>query len=133
AQRERGDRRDQPGDPAPLGQPPASGSDEHDRRRIRRPLLDRRDHAGTLGRRHPSPPAREAGRGRVTLRARLAIAIRTVLAAALVVALAGVVVRGVASSFAPFQPYPGHTSNYGFGRPRAIREALPAIADGQDD
>jgi hypothetical protein len=61
--------------------------------------------------------------------ARLATACRTVAAAALVVAAAGVGVRIVASAFDPFHAYPGHASDYGVARTRAIRAALPDIAD----
>ncbi len=64
---------------------------------------------------------------------RVAIALRTVLAGALVAAGAGALVRGVAASFDPFEPYPGHTANYGFGRPRAIHEALPWVAETEGD
>jgi hypothetical protein len=69
----------------------------------------------------------------VTLGARVTVAARTVCAAALVAIGAGALVRGVAASFDPYEPYPGHTANYGFGRPRAIRDALPAIAATQGD
>jgi hypothetical protein len=35
----------------------------------------------------------------------------------------------IVSSFDPLRPYPGHTWDYGFPRVRAIRAALPDIAD----
>jgi hypothetical protein len=60
---------------------------------------------------------------------RLAIALRTIAAATLVVLAGAVPVRLVTASFDPFEPYPGHTANYGVTRPRAIRAALPAIVD----
>ncbi|WP_169927818.1 hypothetical protein [Labilithrix luteola] len=61
--------------------------------------------------------------------ARFSTALRTVAAAAAVVAAGAVPLRIATSCFAPFEPYPGHTSDYGVARPRAIREALPSIAD----
>jgi hypothetical protein len=60
---------------------------------------------------------------------RLAIALRTVAAAALVVLAGAVPVRLIGAALDPFQPYPGHTADYGVVRPRAIRAALPAIVD----
>lgn len=51
------------------------------------------------------------------------------MAAALVVLAGGALVRVVAAAFDPFQAYPGHTSDYGVARTRALRAALPAIAD----
>jgi hypothetical protein len=39
----------------------------------------------------------------------------------------------VARALDPFQPYPGHTSDYGVPRPRAIRAALPDIADRREE
>lgn len=59
---------------------------------------------------------------------RIVVALRTLAAAALVVVGAGAIVRTAAAAFDPFQPYPGHTANYGFVRPRAIHTALPSIA-----
>jgi hypothetical protein len=38
-------------------------------------------------------------------------------------------VRLIGAAFDPFHPYPGHTSDYGVARTRAIRAALPDIAD----
>ena len=61
--------------------------------------------------------------------ARFAIALRTVSAAALVVFAGGALVRGIGAAFDPFQAYPGHTSDYGVARTRALRAALPGIAD----
>lgn len=58
---------------------------------------------------------------------RLATALRTVTAAVLVVLGGGVLVRAIAAAFDPFQAYPGHTSDYGVARTRAIRAALPDI------
>jgi len=58
---------------------------------------------------------------------RVPTALRTVAAAALVVLTGGALVRTIAASFDPFQPYPGHTADYGITRSRAIRSALPQI------
>jgi hypothetical protein len=55
-----------------------------------------------------------------------------VAAAALVVLAGAVPVRLIEASFDPFQPYPGHTADYGVVRPRAIRAALPEIADREE-
>ncbi len=55
-------------------------------------------------------------------------ALRAASAALLVVVVSAVVVRLAAASFDPFRPYPGHTSDYGVARARAIRAALPDIA-----
>lgn len=60
---------------------------------------------------------------------RLATALRTVTAAVLVALGGGALVRAIAAAFDPFQAYPGHTSDYGVARTRAMRAALPAIAD----
>jgi hypothetical protein len=65
----------------------------------------------------------------LTALSRLATAVRIVLAAALVVLAGAVPVRMMGAAFDPFQPYPGHTADYGVARPRAIRAALPAIAE----
>jgi hypothetical protein len=65
----------------------------------------------------------------LTALTRIATALRVLSAAALVVILGTLPVRMVTAAFDPFQPYPGHTVDYGFVRPRAIRAALPAIAD----
>ena len=59
---------------------------------------------------------------------RLATALRTVTAAALVVLASGALVRAIGAAFDPFQAYPGHTSDYGVARARAMRAALPDIA-----
>jgi hypothetical protein len=59
----------------------------------------------------------------------VATALRTVLTVALVLMTSGVVVRSIASLFDPFQPYPGHVADYRIARSRAIRAALPDIAD----
>jgi hypothetical protein len=61
--------------------------------------------------------------------ARFATALRTVSAAALVVFAGGALVRAIGAAFDPFQAYPGHTSDYGVARTRALRAALPGIAD----
>ncbi len=37
--------------------------------------------------------------------------------------------RAIGAAFDPFQAYPGHTSDYGVARTRAMRAALPDIAD----
>lgn len=58
----------------------------------------------------------------------LATALRTVAAAALVAFGGGAVVRAVAAAFDPFQAYPGHTSDYGVARTRAVRAALADVA-----
>lgn len=65
----------------------------------------------------------------MTVPPRFATALRTVTAAALVVLAGAAPVRMVGAAFAPFEPYPGHTADYGVERSRAIRAALPAIAD----
>jgi hypothetical protein len=59
----------------------------------------------------------------------LATALRTVSAAALVVLGGGAAVRAIGAAFDPFQAYPGHTSDYGVARTRAMRAALPDAAD----
>jgi hypothetical protein len=59
----------------------------------------------------------------------LTTALRAVLAAALVLVTSAVLVRIIASRFDPFLPYPGHVADYRIARSRAIREALPDIAD----
>jgi hypothetical protein len=59
--------------------------------------------------------------------ARLATAFRTVAAAALVVLGGGAGVRAVGAAFDPFQAYPGHTSDHGVARVRAMRAVLPEI------
>lgn len=59
---------------------------------------------------------------------RVATAFRTLSAAAFVVIASGVLVRAIGAAFDPFQPYPGHTADYGVARSRAIRAALPDIA-----
>jgi hypothetical protein len=59
----------------------------------------------------------------------VATALRTVSAVALVLMASGVLVRSLASLFDPFQPYPGHVADYRIARSRAIRAALPEIAD----
>ena len=41
----------------------------------------------------------------------------------------GASVRAVGAAFDPFQAYPGHRSDYGVARVRAMREALPDIVD----
>jgi hypothetical protein len=64
---------------------------------------------------------------------RLATALRVVLAATLVVVIGALPVRLVAHAFDPFAPYPGHTADYGIERSRAIRVALPAIAEQKED
>jgi hypothetical protein len=61
--------------------------------------------------------------------ARLATALRTVSAAALVVLGGGASVRAIGAAFDPFQAYPGHTSDYGVARTRALRAALPDIVN----
>lgn len=58
------------------------------------------------------------------------IALRAVSAVALVLVTSAGVVRTIASRFDPFQPYPGHVADYRIARSRAIRAALPDIADG---
>ena len=67
------------------------------------------------------------------LRTRVAIALRTVAAAALVVLGGAVPVRLASAAFDPFEPYPGHTADYGVERSRAIRAALASIADRPED
>lgn len=64
----------------------------------------------------------------MTVLSRLATALRILSAAALVVLAAGLAVRAVGAAFDPFQAYPGHSSDYGVARTRALREALPLIA-----
>jgi hypothetical protein len=59
----------------------------------------------------------------------LATALRTVSAAALVVLGGGASVRAIGAAFDPFQAYPGHTSDYGVARTRAMRAALPDTLD----
>ncbi len=56
-------------------------------------------------------------------------ALRAVSALALVIMTSAVLVRAIASRFDPFLPYPGHVADYRIARSRAIRAALPAIAD----
>ncbi|MFT3776063.1 MAG: SGNH/GDSL hydrolase family protein [Minicystis sp.] len=63
---------------------------------------------------------------------RLATALRTVSAAALVVLGGGAVVRAIGAAFDPYRAYPGHTSDYGVARTRALRTALPDIAERPD-
>lgn len=64
----------------------------------------------------------------MTVLARFATALRVVLAAALTVLGAGAVVRGITAAFDPFEPYPGHASDYGVERTRAARAMIPEIA-----
>jgi hypothetical protein len=61
--------------------------------------------------------------------ARLPTALRAVSAAALVVGASGALVRTISAAFDPFEAYPGHTSDYGVARSRALRAALPAIVE----
>lgn len=63
------------------------------------------------------------------MHAGLATALRTVSAAALVVGASGAMVRTISAAFDPFQAYPGHTSDYGVARTRALRAALPEIVE----
>ncbi len=65
----------------------------------------------------------------MTARLRLSTALRTVAAAVLVVLAGAVPVRAITAAFDPFQPYPGHTANYGVTRSRAIRAAIPDMAE----
>jgi hypothetical protein len=64
---------------------------------------------------------------------RLANALRVVGAAALVVAAGALPVRGINHALDPFSPYPGHTSDYGVARARAIRAVIPEIAARHDE
>jgi hypothetical protein len=52
-----------------------------------------------------------------------------VVTAALVVGAAGALVRRTAAAFDPFTAYPGHTADYGVERSRAIRAAIPLMAE----
>jgi hypothetical protein len=65
----------------------------------------------------------------LTALSRLAIPFRTVAAAGLVVAASGALVRTTVAAFDPFEAYPGHTADYGVARARAVRAALPDIAE----
>jgi hypothetical protein len=66
------------------------------------------------------------------VRTGVAIALRTVAAAWLVVLVSAAAVRLLAASFDPCQPYPGHRSDYGVARARAIRATLPEIVGRPD-
>jgi hypothetical protein len=59
----------------------------------------------------------------------LTTALRAVSAVALVLIVSAILVRTIATLFDPFRPYPGHVADYRIARSRAIRAALPDIAD----
>lgn len=63
---------------------------------------------------------------------RLPVALRALLAAMLVVAAGAIPVRLANAALDPFAPYPGHDTDYGVARARAIRAAIPQIADRSD-
>lgn len=65
----------------------------------------------------------------MTAFSRVAAALRILTAAALVVLASGALVRTIAATLDPFQAYPGHTSDYGVARTRAMRAALPDIVE----
>lgn len=60
---------------------------------------------------------------------RLTVAIRVLVALALVVGIGALPIRAINAALDPFAPYPGHDTDYGVARARAIRAAIPLIAD----
>lgn len=65
----------------------------------------------------------------MTAVSRLGAALRILAATALVVLASGALVRTAAGAFDPFDAYPGHTSDYGVARTRAMRAILPDIVE----